>query len=234
VTTPETSGWAAPALSPAARVDRAWRERTGTDYRFERPWLNILLLFLTCGIFGFYLFYELMRRDRDHNRRRLEMLDAATTFAWNDANAKGMAEELRPAFERIAAHLEVLRALTREFRDPALWLLIYLFGSTIGLVIAFVLLDGDLIKHDQHEGAVEAELSAVFARLGENVPAPDPRRVKGKQNYAGRIVATIFSCTIYGYWWQANAMRDGNVHVQWNWPWEDALAGAVQRLARGE
>jgi uncharacterized membrane protein YpjA len=40
-------------------------------------------------------------------------------------------------------------------------------------------------------------------------------------------VATVFSCTIYGYWWQANAMRDGNDHFRWNWPWEDAAAAAL-------
>jgi hypothetical protein len=230
MTSPDTAGWAAPALSPAARVDRAWRERTGTDYVFENPWLNILLLFLTCGIFGFYLFYQLMRRDRDHNRRRLELLDAATTFAWNDANAKGLAEELRPAFERIAAHLEVLRTLTREFRDPALWLLIYFFGSTIGLVIAFVLLDGDLIKHDRAEGAVEAELAAIYGRLGQPLPVPDPSRVKNPDNYAGRIVATIFTCGIYALWWWVDQMRDGNRHYEINWAWEDHLAQAVRNL----
>jgi hypothetical protein len=125
--------------------------------------------------------------------------------------------------------------MTTDFRDPGIWVaLAVLSGSyfiSIAEVVAFVLLDGDLIRHDQAEGAAEAELAAVFARLGQSVPAPDPARVKGKQNYAGRIVATFFTCTIYGLWWTYNQMDDMNKHFLSNWPWEDALAGAVQALA---
>lgn len=104
----------------------AWQARAGTDYRFVNPWLNVFLTVITCGIFGFYLFYQLVRRSRDHNRRRLELLDGATTFAWDEANRQGIAEELRPGFERIAVHLQPLRAMTTDFRDPAIWLLIAL------------------------------------------------------------------------------------------------------------
>jgi hypothetical protein len=71
----------------------------------------------------------------------------------------------------------------------------------------------------------------VFARLGQNVPAPEPGRLKGKQNYAGRIVASIFSCGVYFYVWMYNQMDDVNRHFLWNWPWEDSLAGAVDTMA---
>jgi hypothetical protein len=231
-----------PSASPVQRIRAAYAGRNDSDYFFANIGLDVFLTVITLNIYGLIIFYRLMRRMRDHTRRRLELLDAANEFAWHHANERGVGEELRPHFERISTNLAPLRQMATDFRDPAIWLILVLAvtlvsGFYLGFIpwmIALVLLDGDLIKHDQHEGAVEAELTAVFARLGENVPAPDPRRVKGKQNYAGRIVATIFSCTIYGYWWQANAMRDGNLHFQWNWPWEDALAGAVQRLASGE
>jgi hypothetical protein len=230
-----------PSASPVQRIRSAYATRNQSDYYFTNIGLDVFLTIITLNIYGLVIFFRLMQRMRDHNRRRLELLDATNEFAWQQANERGIAEELRPYFERVSTNLAALRRMTTDFREPAVWLIIVigvaLVTSGLGFIpwmIALVLLDGDLIQHDQHEGAVEAELSAVFARLGENVPAPDPRRVKGKQNYAGRIVATIFSCTIYGYWWQANAMRDGNDHFRWNWPWEDALAGAVQRLAPGE
>jgi hypothetical protein len=230
-----------PSASPVQRIRNAYATRNQSDYYFTNIGLDVFLTIITLNIYGLVIFFRLMQRMRDHNRRRLELLDATNEFAWQQANERGIAEELRPYFERVSTNLAALRRMTTDFREPAVWLIIVigvaLVTSGLGFIpwmIALVLLDGDLIQHDQHEGAVEAELSAVFARLGENVPPPDPRRMKGKQNYAGRIVATIFSCTIYGYWWQANAMRDGNDHFQWNWPWEDALAGAVQRLAPGE
>jgi Domain of unknown function (DUF4234) len=233
-----STAWGVPAVPPVRRVQAAYTGRHESDYYFTGIGTVIFLTVITCGIYGLFIFYQLMRRMRDHNRRRLELLEGATEFAWDQANARGVAEELRPNFERVAAHLGVLRQIAGDFREPAVWLAIVIGAAlatsgVLGFVpwmIGLVLIDGDLVKHDRNEGAVEAELSAIYTRLGQEVPAPDPSRVKGEQNYAGRIVATIFTCTIYGYWWMANAMRDGNRHFEWNWPWEDALANAVQAL----
>jgi Domain of unknown function (DUF4234) len=219
-----------PAASPAERFRNAYMARAQSDYYFESMGMVIFLTIITCGIFGFYVLYQLMRRMRDHNRRRLDLLESATEIAWQRASDQGIAEELRPNFERISTNLAVMRQMTTDFRDPGIWVVIAILTS-IAYFVAFVFLDQDLIKHDQAEGAVEAELSAIFARLGQTVPAPDPARQKGKQNYAGRIVASIFSCGVYFYWWLYNEMDDVNRHFQWNWPWEDALAGAVQSLA---
>ena len=222
--------WGAPALSPADRVRRAWSDRVRTDYLFMNPWLNVFLMIITCGIYGLYLFYQLVRRSRDHNQRRLELLDAATTFAWERAYERGVAEELRPSFERIAAHLQPLRSMTTEFRDPAIWLVLALIANGIAQIVAFVLLDGDLIKHDQAEGAVEAELAVIYARLGQPLPPSDPNRVKGPDNYVGRVIATVASCGIYSFWWWVDQQNDGDRHYAQNWPWEDALAQAVNTL----
>jgi hypothetical protein len=205
--------------------------RAQTDYYFEGMGMVIFLTIITCRIYLYYVFYQLMRRMRDHNRRRLDLLESATELAWQQAGERGIAEELRPDFERIALNLGVMRQLTTDFRDPVIWLVLALVAGGIAEIIGFVFLDGDLIKHDQAEGAVEAELSAIFARLGQNVPAPDPGRQKGPQNYAGRIIATVASCGVYGLWWLYDQMDDVNKHFLWNWPWEDALAGAVHNMA---
>ena len=220
-------------MSPVERFRAAYMARNQTDYYFEGLGMVIFLTIITCGIFGFYVFYQLMKRMRDHNRRRLDLLESATELAWQRASERGAAEELRPNFERIATNLAVMRGLTTEFRDPGIWVIIAILTS-IAYFVGFVFLDGDLIRHDQAEGAVEAELSAIFARLGQNVPAPDPSRQKGKQNYAGRIIASIASCGVYFYWWMYNQMDDVNKHFLWNWPWEDSLAGAVQALTPAE
>jgi hypothetical protein len=222
--------WSVPALPPADRLRNAWSERTRSDYLFVKPWLNVFLMIITCGIFGLYLFYHLVRRSRDHNRRRLELLDAATTFAWDESYRRGLSEELRPNFERIAAHLQPLRAMTSDFRDPAIWLVLALVANGIAQLVAYVLLDQDLIKHDRAEGAVEAELAAIYARLGQPLPPSYPERVKGPDNYVGRIIATFASCGFYTLWWFVDQQREGDAHYAQNWPWEDALAQAVHNL----
>ena len=228
--TPPPPSPAAPVVPAAQRVRVAYVDRPNTDYVFEGRGMVIFLMIVTCGIYGYFVFFQLMRRMRDHNRRRLELLEGATELAWQQASERGIAEELRPNFERVSGHLGVLRSMTLDFRDPALWLVIALFTSGIGLFVAFVFLDQDLVKHDQNEGAIEAELSYIYGRLGQNVPAPDVGRVKSQHNYAGRIVATIASCGIYSYWWYYDLMDDGNIHFGHNWPWEDALAAAVYQL----
>jgi hypothetical protein len=226
-----TPGELVPASVPSAeRVRIAWQRRSETDYRFEKPWLNVVLMLITCGIFGYYLFYQLVKRDRDHNRRRLELLDAATTFAWNEVYRQGLGDELTPAFERIAVHLDVLRRQSGEFRDPGIWLLLDIIGRLITQVVGFVLFDGDLIAHDRAEGAVEAELAAIYGRLGQPLPVPDPTRVKHPDEYVARIIVTVVTCGIYLLWWWVDQQRDGDRHYAINWPWEDHLAQAVQNL----
>jgi hypothetical protein len=204
-------------------------QRVQTDYVFDGAGLNIFLTIITCGIFGLYLFYQLMRRDREHLRRRYELLDAANTWAWERANERGVADELRPAFERIAQQLATMRSQTMEFRDPGIWLIIAIFASTIAYIVGFVFIDQDLDTHDRAEGAIEAELAQIAGRLGATLPASDPSRVKGRHNYAGRIIATIASCGVYHFWWLYDMQVEGNRHIEANWPFEDAVTAAVGR-----
>jgi hypothetical protein len=218
-----------PQPSSVDRVRLAYQDRGRSDYLFSF-WTALGWTLLTCGLYFFYVFYQLMRRMRDHNRRRLELLEGAATFAWERASEQGVAEELRPNFERMSTNLAALRQMTTDFRDPAIWTLLSLVASTIVHVIAFIFLDQDLVKHDYHEGAIEAELSAVYGRLGQSVPAPDPSRLKGNQNYVGRVLATVFSCGFYFLWWTYNMMNEPNEHFLVNWKWEDSLAVAVQAL----
>jgi hypothetical protein len=217
-------------MGPAARVRAAYGQRQQSDYYFTGPGLNVFLTIITCGVFGFILFYQLMRRDRDHNRRRLDLLDGANAFAWERATERGLADELRPAFERIAAQLEVLRRLTTEFRDPTVWLVIDIVARGIAQIVGFILIDTDLHTHDRAEGAIEADLSAIYARLGATLPNPDPARVKGQQNYVARVIVSLLTCGIYVFWWIYDMQVEGNRHLEINWPFENAVVEAVETL----
>jgi hypothetical protein len=210
-------------------VRLAYTTRHESDYIFSNPGLDIFLIIITCGLWGLYIFYQLMRRMREHNRRRLELFDGATAFAWEQATRVGKAEELRPAFERVQAHLSVLRAMTTDFREPIIWVVLGLVTG-IAYWIGYILLDGDLIKHDRTSGAVEAELREIYAAMGATLPVPDPARVKDAHNYVARIIVTLLTCGIYQLFWTYNMMIDGNRAFEADWPREDALAGEVQRL----
>ncbi len=217
--------------SPVDRIRAADAARARSDYVFVNPGWNIALTLLTCGIFGLYLFYQLMRRDRDHIRRRYDLLDAANTFAWQLANERGLAEELRPAFERNAVSLATLQRLTTEFRDPVIWLVLALVGRTIAEAFAFVLIDQDLDDHDRAEGAIESELAVIYQRLGAALPTPDPTRIKGRHNYVGRVIATVATCGLYELWRLYDVQVEGNRHLAVNGAWDDALVAALRTLS---
>ncbi|HUV10218.1 MAG TPA: hypothetical protein VMX12_04510 [Acidimicrobiia bacterium] len=229
--TPPPPGWAAPPASARERVRSAYARRAESDYVFTGPGMNVVLTILTCGLFGLYLFYQLMRRDRDHLRRRYDLLDAANTYAWEQAEARGLADELRPVFERNATQLATMQRQTTEFRDPVIWVVIAVLASGLAQIVGFVFIDQDLDTHDRTEGALETDLATIYERLGWSLPVPDPVRVKGKHSYVGRIVATILTCGIYQLWWLYDMQVEGNRHVEGNWPFDDALAGAVDALA---
>ncbi len=126
--------------------------------------------------------------------------------------------------------MAVLRQMTGDFRDPTIWLVLSIVARGIVDIVLFVLLDQDLVKHDRAEVGVEYELSLIYGRLGHQLPAPDQGRVKGNNNYVGRIVATIASFGVYAFWWFYNQMDGPNRHFQTNWAQEDSLGVAVNTL----
>ena len=112
-----------PPASAAERVRLAAQRRGESDYIFSY-WTALGWTVLTLGIYGYYVLYQLVRRMRDHNARRLELLDAATEAAWKQAGRQGLQPELMPSFQRIAGQLAVLRQMTSEFREPFIWLVL--------------------------------------------------------------------------------------------------------------
>ena len=218
-----------PPMLTSDRVYSAYQRRSESDYIFDY-WTALGWTILTLGIYGLYVFYQLVRRMRDHNSRRAELLDATLAFAWEEAGRRGLQEELTPSFQRASAHMDVLRRMSGDFRDPVVWLVLAIVARGIVEIIAFVLLDQDLVKHERAEVGVEYELSLIFGRFGQAVPAPDQARVKGENNYVGRIVATVFSLGIYLFWWYYNQMNDPNRHFEVNWLQEDAMLAAIRAL----
>ena len=128
-------------------------------------------------------------------------------------------------------NMAVLRQMTQDFREPVIWVLLAIVARGVTEIVAFVLLDQDLIKHGQAEAGVEDELSVIYGRLGQQVPAPDQGRVKGPDNYLGRILAAIFSLGIYMFWWFYNQMEEPNKHFASNGGQEEELVNAVEAVS---
>lgn len=218
-----------PQPDAAQRLQQAVSRRNETDYVFDF-WTALGWTILSCGLFSFYIVYRLFWRSVEHNRRRLEVLDAANALAWERATAAGRAEELTPRFQAVAAHLGELRAVSGEFRDPVIWTIIVAVSSGIGQVAGYVLLDMDLVRHESAERAAEAELAAIFTALGAPLAAP-AGTTKARHSYVNRIVALLLTCGLYGLWWLYDVMVEANRNYQRDWEHEDALWVAAGTLA---
>src|SRR5436190_23544560 len=205
-----TTPLATPSPMAAQQIEQAVRERRSTDYVFEF-WSALGWTVLTFGLYAFYVFYQLMRRSRDHNRRRAALLGAAHDLAWQRAVEQGTAESLRPVFDRVNADVQQLRGMNSEFRDPAIWLLLSFVGGGLVWLAEAILLDQDLVRHERHERAAEAGLTELFAAMGVMLPAPIPA-AKQPHNYVGRIVAVVCTFGFYSLWWVADVMREGNAN----------------------
>ena len=215
-------------IAPATeRVRLAYLRRADSDYIFHF-WTAFGWIMLTLGIYFIYVVYQLVRRDRDHNQRRLELLESANALAWERAQAQGLADELEPHFVRVSNHLEPMRLSARQSHEPAVWAVGAAFTYGVAGVVAFIFCDHDLVRHAYEEGGAENELAYIYTRLGTPIVAPDPARLRQPHNYVGRTVVTVVTAGIYSFFWLNDVMRDGNEHFEANWVWEDSLAQAVQ------
>lgn len=215
------------AADSQMRLVAARDARAQSDYIFDF-WTALGWTLLSCGIYAFYIYYRLVERMREHNRRRLAFLEAANEIAWARAQEQGRAEELRGRFERVGADLQVMRQMTSDFRDPAIWLLLLIVGSGIAQLVLYWLLDTDLIKHGGAEFDAEMQLGELFGLLGvTHAPLPPSAPPKQPHQYALRIVAVLASCGLYSYWWLADLMREANDHFRRDWAWEDAVVVAI-------
>ncbi len=221
---------AVPQPDSQQRLQWAVRRRDETDYIFDF-WTALGWTILTCGIYGFYVFYRLFWRSVEHNRRRVEVLDAMTVLVWQRAVVAGRGDELTPRFQALGAHVNELRRLATEFRDPAIWTLINVVSGSVGQFVGYVFLDLDLVRHEASEVAAEHELAAICSTLGIPLAPPDPAPLKQRHNYAGRVVATLASCGLYGLWWLYDLMTEGNEHQRRSWASDDALWVAAGSIA---
>lgn len=220
-----------PQPDAVQRLRWAVTRRSDTDYIFDF-WTALGWTILTCGIYGFYVFYRLFWRSVEHNKRRLDVLDAARLLAWQRAVAAGRGDELTPRFQALGAHLAEMQRLTTEFRDPAIWTLISVVSSGIGHIVGYVFLDLDLVRHDRAEQGAEQELVAICGALGVLVPLPAAGATKQQHSYAGRILALLATCGIYGLWWLYDLMIEGNDHQRRSWVSDDAFWTASGALVQ--
>jgi len=228
---------ATPAGAPATgdvadQLRRSWQLRPRTDYVFSFR-TALAWMVVTLGFYWYYTLFQMMRRIGAHNARRHDLLEAAATMTWHSADAAGRSDELRPEFEQIGADLARMRQVATNFRDPFIWLVLSLLTFGIAGLVAYVLMDGDLVAHEEAEAAVETGITAVMERLeidADTASESATPAIRARHRYAARFVVLVLTLGVYGLWWTRDMMVDGNIHFARNSQSEDAMVAALREL----
>src|SRR5215472_5221875 len=116
--------------------------------------------------------------------------------------------------------------MTGDVRDPVIWLLLAIVARGIAEIVAFGLLDQDLLRHGQAEAGGH-EPAVIYGRPGRPVPFPDPGQVKRPDNDAAPILAAIVTLGSCLSWWYHTQRDQPNTHVASTWAHHDHLVTAA-------
>mgnify|MGYP000110522962 CR=1 FL=1 len=212
-----------PAAYQGGDLEALIADRARTDYIMD-PGMSILLSFVTCGIYGWYVVYKLVQRRDEHLRRMAAVADASI---------RRLREKAQGREELVSQELAELEQLKMQMlagsteRGAALWLVIAMLTG-IGSFILYYLLMQDYVQHDQLEARFFTVMSSALAKLGLAAQPGQAVPSVPQREPVTFILLTIFTCGIYGLYWMYVMIKDFNDHFTAQVPWENFLWEALR------
>ena len=203
------------------------QQRVTTDWSTD-PGMAILFTIITCGIYGYYIFYKLLERRDQHLARMANMVNTSVALVKEKATQSGKYEMIGQELQQIEMVQREMYDQSRE-RGAALWLVIGVLTG-IGIFIGYYYILDDMSRHDRLEAQYFTLMSSMLAKLGLSSQASQAAPNIPERNFVVYLVLTIFTCGIFGFYWIYAMVDDGNRHCEAQVQWEDflysALAGA--------
>lgn len=200
------------------------QERVSTDWTTD-PVLAVVLSIVTCGIYGFYVFYKLMERRDLHLARVANMVNTTIAILREKSESRGMADAVAQEMGQLEMVQREIYGQSRE-RSAVLWLVLGILTG-ICVLIGYYFIMEDLAKHDQLEAQFFTLTSGVMAKLGMSSQASQAAVTIPERNFPVFLVLTIVTCGIYGFYWLYVMVNDGNIHVESQVQWEDFIYSAL-------
>jgi hypothetical protein len=200
------------------------QDRVNSDWTTEAG-MAVLLTFITCGIYGIYIFYKLLERRDLHLARMANMAGTSIALLREKAAASG-SEQL------IAAELAQLDLLQREMYDQSrergavLWTVLAVLTGILLWVGYYFVMD-DLARHDQLEAQYFTTMSQALAKLGRSAQASAAAPNIPDRSFAAYLVLSIVTCGIFSLYWEWALIEDGNIHIESQIQWEDFIYTAL-------
>jgi hypothetical protein len=189
------------------------------------PGMAILLTIITCGIYGFYIFYKLMERRDLHLMRMANMVNTSVAILQEKAAQTGKTEVIGQELAQIGMIQREMYDQSRE-RGAALWLVLGILTGIATLIGYYFIMD-DMARHDQLEAQYFTLMSSALTKLGLAGQASQAAPNMPERNFVVYLVLSFLTCGIFSFYWLYAMIEDGNQHVEAQVQWEDFLYSAL-------
>lgn len=200
------------------------QQRINSDWTAD-PGTAVLLTIVTCGIYGFYVFYKLMLRRDEHLARMANVVGTSIALLSGKAASEGKTD-------LIATELAELDMIQREMfnqsreRGAALWLVLAILTG-VAVWIGFYFLMDDMSKHDQLEARYFTLMSGALEKMGLASGGSQAAPSMPEREYVVFLLLSLVTCGIYYFYWLYVLVEDGNNHVEAQVQWEDFIYSAL-------
>lgn len=189
---------------------------------FLDPAMSIILTIVTCGIYGYYVFYKLVERRDEHFKRMFYFVDSTIALLYQKASEKGKAEELQPYIARMEYIKQQMTFMATE-KNPTLWLVIAFFTGGIGMWIMYYFLMDEFPQHEALEYEFFTLTSQAFTIIGLAPEASQALPITPKREFVMFLLLTFVTCGIYGIYWMYVMILDPNNHFENQIQWENYI-----------
>lgn len=203
------------------------QQRITTDWTTDAG-MAVLFTIITCGIYGYYIFYKLMDRRDQHFARIANMVNTSVQLVRDKSAASGRADAVSPELGQLELVQREIYEQSRE-RGAVLWLVLGILTG-ICVFVGYYLIMDDFRRHDALEAQYFTLMSSALAKLGMSQQASQAAAGIPERSFALYLILSIITCGIFAFYWIYALVDDGNKHVEAQVAWEDfiysALAGA--------
>lgn len=214
---------------PALQNDM--QQKALTDWRTSF-WTDFLLVLVTFGIYGVFIFYKLLERRQQHFERMVPLRWDIIRSIRERATMSGRIAEV----EQGLSELEGLhaRATGRDRagdKSPVVWLVLAILGFFPATYYAMNFLNHDFHDHETNEMLFLSKAGDLMAQLGMGRQIMAVRTVP-ERSFLGFFLLTIITFGIYGVYWWYTLVNDPDKHFEGHGAWEGELsAGLVSGTA---
>jgi len=200
------------------------QQRNTSDWTTD-PAMAIILSLITCGIYGFYVFYKLMDRRDQHFARIANVVNTSVALLKMKAQASGNSQAITEEIAQLEFLQREIYEQSRE-RGAALWLIIAIFTG-IGALIGYYLIMDDFAKHDIAEAQFFTIMSQALTKIGRSQQASRALPTIPERSFPVYLLLSIVTCGIFGFYWLYVLIDDGNGHFEAQVAWEDYIYAAL-------